>query len=475
MRLLHSSRLLALTTGSALLLAACQPEIPSPAPTPDTTPQQPTTSATATTTSVLSLESPATGEITSLSPVNRNDGSRYAVIPVRLSAGEATQITLEGPLRGKLSLFEGNKLLASSYAACCTPEDGPVRIVVQHPKGGDFELGVSGQDANSFGPFEIKASLSQVRSGGELKLDETLNGWFNPSEAGNRQMGHTYQFAVAEPGLYEFALRSKEFDAYLTLSGMGLNLEDDDSGGDNDARLIAQLEPGQYELKVAAYGGQGAGSYALSSGTPRPPAGIDLLLGGKLNLDTQVAGIITGQPLVYEFDLNERRRLVIDMQSNDIDSHLQLEGNGINLSDDDSGSGNNARINAVLEAGTYRLEARALGGNRGVFTLSTQSQAAPAPGGGPIQRGYAGEGYLNPGSPNHYQLTVEEPGTYVIYLGSSNFDAGLTISGNGVDVSDDDGGQGFDSRIEIQLQPGTYTITAGAISSDGGSYRLSVE
>lgn len=504
---MRTPRLLALHTlaaGSVLLLAACQAEKdstptaaqapssasqsgqagtpPAPAAASNSTLPQagPTTSTPATpeastTGALLTIETPASGEITSRSPLNRNDGSRYAVIPVRLAPNSTTRISLDGPLRGKLTLFDGHKVLASSYAACCTPAESPVHLVVHSANGGEFELGVSGMDANSFGPFEVKAQASDLRRGGELKMEETVTGWFNPSEGGNRHTGHVYTVNVTEAGLHEFILRSQDFDAYLTLSGMGLSLEDDDGGGNNDARLIAQLEPGRYELRAAAYGGQGAGSYVLSSSVPRTPPGLEVQQSGRLALDANIAGIVTGQPLFYDIELDERRRLIVDMKSDTLDSYLRLQGNGLDISDDDSGTGQDARLNVILEPGRYVLEAHALGNANGIFTLSIQSQDAPEQQIRTIQRGYAGEGHLNPGAPDLYQLTVEETGNYVIYLGSSDFDAMLTLSGHGVQVSDDDGGQNFDSRLAIQLEPGVYTITVGSVGPNSGHYRLTVE
>ena len=65
---------------------------------------------------------------------------------------------------------------------------------------------------------------------------------------------------------------------------------------------------------------------------------------------------------------------VIDMQSDDIDSSLELLHNGASLAeDDDGGDGLNARIVELLQPGTYTIRARALynyGGSEGSYRIS---------------------------------------------------------------------------------------------------------
>src|SRR5690606_13139722 len=169
------------------------------------------------------------------------------------------------------------------------------------------------------------------------------------------------------------------------------------------------------------------------------------------------------------------RRVVVSMQSEQLDSHLSLQGNGVRLENDDSEGSRDARIDAALDPGTYRIMARAVDESTGLFTLSTETLDAPPAGGGDITVGHAGEALLMNGGRDVYRLTVARPGRYVIYLGSNQFDALLHIEGNGIEQADDDGGNNYDSRLELNLAAGVYTVTAAAVDDQGGPYRLTVQ
>ena len=64
------------------------------------------------------------------------------------------------------------------------------------------------------------------------------------------------------------------------------------------------------------------------------------------------------------------------------------------------------------------------------------------------------------GKKDNYAFTVTEAGLYVFDLESCSFDSLLQLSGNGIDASDDDGGEGLNARINTWLEPGEYTLVA---------------
>ena len=423
----------------------------------------------------LTRETPVSGELTTSSPMNLNDGSRYAEVPVRLAAGQTTRLALEGALQGRLTLFQKDQLLAASRPLCCTTGNGSTYVVVHSEADGDYRLGISGMDSNSYGPFRVTASALDARNGGALATTETVAGWLNGLSAGNQSGGNLYDVTVTQAGPYEFTLRSTEFDAHLALTGRAFAVENDDGAGDTDARLTVFLEPGSYQLKASAVEGQGTGMYTLSSATPSAPAGATFQNGGTLALDSTVAGMLMKNAMVYEIQLGERRRLVVSMQSEQVDSHLSLQGNGIRLENDDSEGSRDARIDAALDPGTYRIVARAVDESTGMFTLSTQTLDSPLAGGGDITVGHAGEALLTNGGRDVYRLAVARAGRYVIYLGSNQFDALLHIEGNGIEQADDDGGNNYDSRLELDLAAGVYTVTVAAVDEQGGPYRLAVQ
>jgi hypothetical protein len=83
----------------------------------------------------------------------------------------------------------------------------------------------------------------------------------------------------------------------------------------------------------------------------------------------------------YSFTLSQTASLTIDLVSSSVDTWLALRsgsgtGTGLIESDNNDGSGTNARITRTLEAGTYTVEATTAGYNvTGPFTLTMTVQA----------------------------------------------------------------------------------------------------
>jgi hypothetical protein len=84
-----------------------------------------------------------------------------------------------------------------------------------------------------------------------------------------------YAFSVSTPSQVTITLSSQDFDAFLWLFDAGRQLvaSDDDSGGDLNARITAELAPGVYYLVANAYAEGELGEYTLAgvlgSGGPR--------------------------------------------------------------------------------------------------------------------------------------------------------------------------------------------------------------
>ena len=320
----------------------------------------------------LGLDTPVKGELTSASPMNMNDGSRYQLVSMRLTAGQTARISLEGALPGRITVFQDGTLVSTSKPMCCDEDTSRKLTYVIANSDVDTELlvGVNGLNADSFGPFTVRATASNVRTGGDLAINETVSGWLNGAQITDGTGGHSYQFTVTEAAPYVFTLRSSEFDAFLTLNGEQIEMSDDDSAGNSDARLTAYLEPGSYTLKASTWATRASGMYSLTSA----------------KAEAQI------------------------MQ----DSEISV--------------------------------------------------------------GHSGEAFLVGGSKDTYQLTVAQAGTYVFDLESDHFDAVLLVSGSGVEASDDDGGNNYNSRLELDLEPGVYNVTAGSMGeSTGGVYRLSIQ
>ena len=187
----------------------------------------------------------------------------------------------------------------------------------------------------------------------------------------------------------------------------------------------------------------------------------------------------------YSFTLETAAAVEIDLVSTEFDAWLALregadaEGRAL-VQDDDGGQGTNSRIGTELPAGTYTIEATSYGpGETGAFTL-TVTAAGGGGGGCAVDDLGALSGTVvrvgNLGgdceSPNYsgrlaryYSFTLGQAGPVEIDLFSTAFDTFLTLR-EGTDVegplvaTDDDGGQGTNSRIGTELSAGTYTVEA---------------
>jgi len=75
--------------------------------------------------------------------------------------------------------------------------------------------------------------------------------------------------------------------------------------------------------------------------------------------------------------------------------------------------------------------------------------------------------------PRELALQIDRAGLYQIDMISDEFDTKLELTGNGQSLSNDDGGEGTNSRLVTELSPGRYTLRAtGYASAARGLYRL---
>lgn len=87
-------------------------------------------------------------------------------------------------------------------------------------------------------------------------------------------------------------------------------------------------------------------------------------------------------------------------------------------------------------------------------------------------------GYLT-GSVNQYEVTIEQFGIYQFDMSSSKLDSYLTLTGLGLNQTDDDGGDGLNARLVLMLQPGVYQLgasTSYSVEEHGfGQYQLRLQ
>ncbi|PTD96320.1 hypothetical protein C8261_10415 [Pseudothauera lacus] len=406
------------------------------------------------------------GELTTRSALNVNDGSRYQTFTLQMRAGEMVRVSREGALSGAmLTLLDAQQRVVS----------GPRRDVAYlvAPRDGRYTLTVSGVDDSAYGPFTLTLKTVSVRNDGALGLGEEISGVLP-----GRSDGNTYSFTVNEDGLYLVALDSEEFDTVLRLQGEGFDMEDDDGAGNGEtnSRLTAYLVPGTYQVTATGLSRSDAGTYTLRAERRELPPGVTLRTEGEIALGEEITSFIGSNAPAYTVTVAERGMLRVLMRSADVDSYLHLSGPGVDVVDDDgAGQEFDARILALVEPGTYTITPSTVDGRSGLFTLSTELSAV-SPIGGVVVPGQTVTGVLAENASATATLRIATAGSYRIELISAEFDAYLKLEGNGVEVEDDDGTGSTDARLELNLRAGDYRLTSSAFDNvGGGRYLISVQ
>lgn len=188
----------------------------------------------------------------------------------------------------------------------------------------------------------------------------------------------------------------------------------------------------------------------------------------------------------YRFEVEEAgERWVFGLESDDFDAYLYLlsPGDEVIAFDDDGGEGLDSRLFHVFDApGTFLLGVTSFGGaSEGRYRLRAQSlglagdveDARPLPRGGEVADllviQQSGPRVDHRAVTRHHPFEARAGETWEFYLGSDAFDAYLHLLGpdGRILATDDDGGQGLDSRIVwTAAVDGTYTLV---VTSFGGS------
>ncbi|HZG47591.1 MAG TPA: hypothetical protein VEZ41_15190, partial [Allosphingosinicella sp.] len=414
----------------------------------------------------LTLGSDTRGEITSRATINYRDGSRSELYRVNLHEGQVASFQVTGALRARLSAFFDGELLGASPED--SEEDGEnVALMVRAKRSGTHTVAVSGVDASAFGPYTLSSKAIEAYGGETLRVGASISDWVDAPRR--------LPLQIDRAGLYVIDMLSDDFDPVLKLEGEGVSISNDDSDGGRNPRIATMLQPGRYTLTADGFESEVNGMYQLRVAARELPAG-GLSSGGPIQLGKEATGLYQGTPQRFRFSLPARRLVRIDMRSSEIDSKLTLRGNGVEADDDDGGDRFNARIATLLEAGNYDIEAGTASEGAGVFTLLVAATEAPAnAGGGALTIGRITDATLLSGMKDRYTVSVRSPGGYTIDMRAEGLDSHLRLLRGGEEIaSDDDGGEGYNARIQRRLETGDYVIEATSVNDDVGSYRIAI-
>jgi hypothetical protein len=308
------------------------------------------------------------------------------------------------------------------------------------------------------------------------------------------------------------------FDPRVYVVGPGFSetqFADDGAGGCNSRLTLTFLETGTYRVAVTSLSERQTGTYQIRvMARPGPAPSYDcgdadpeqlnslpvegretLRLGSmeSSRLDAFSRTVQDGRPAeAWRLTGTAGQRVSIVMASEEFDTYLYLTGPGLTeiLTDDDGAGNLDAKIDVTLPtSGPFTVVAAALSsGSSGGYTLRVEQpfdMNTLATAGRVIDLGQTVNGQLTSGDPivadgrrgQAWAFDGVAGQRVVIDLESEGFDSYLYLVGPGIGdpLSDDDGGDGLDSRISTTLSAsGTYRVIASSLSSGTGPYTLRV-
>lgn len=292
------------------------------------------------------------GELTTQSPLNVKDGSRYQSYRLSLDEGSLVEIEVGGSIEGVVSLYDDQDALLASAS--------PLRF--RADEAGDYAVVISGATADSYGPFNVKSNSIELNDTGVLTVPGSTQGWMQMEP-------RTYTLTVETAGAFKIDMVSDDFDTMLTLDGPnGYHSEDDDGGSDYNASLGDMLEPGEYTLTATSYE-ESSGLYTIDIST----MDIDITDTDTLEVGSEINGWMRSSSDTYSLTIEAEGVYQIDMQSTSLDSVLSVDGpDGFHAEDDDGGNNYNSRITETLKPGVYQVTAGSYEDNGGIYSLSVQ-------------------------------------------------------------------------------------------------------
>lgn len=402
-------------------------------------------------------------ELTSQSPINVNNGSRYQSFNLELAADQVVAVKQLDELAAELSLLDEQKRLIHGPQASS--------LTLAPAKAGRYTLYLSGANDTTYGPFSLQLNSINVRNKGEVKSGERFAGVLLNDSC------NCYQLVVSNEALYQIRMTSDQLDTHLKLVGQGLELENDDSGDGTNSQLDAYLKPGRYILQARALDEKPNGTYVLSVTERALPADLSLTNGGTLEPGSQINGLASASALNYKIHLVRPAYVTLTMASKEIDSYLKLKGQGIELEDDDgAGQDQDAQISHLLNAGTYDIQASSIDNKAGLFTLAYQLTPLNPGHLASLTAGQYVQGMLNRNRPIFGMLRISHAGQYQLDLAATQFDALLRLEGAEIEAEDDDSAGARNARIIVDLAEGDYRMQIQGVERDSrGPFILSVQ
>ena len=123
------------------------------------------------------------------------------------------------------------------------------------------------------------ALVGQQRPAGTIAVGQTIQGALRRGDVLSRDRSYVQQWelAAARGAVVTIDLASDRFDAYVIVCGPGLaaDLQDDDSGGNCNARITVRFpQTGVYHIAVTSTEQRQAGPFTLSVASGSKPKSL---------------------------------------------------------------------------------------------------------------------------------------------------------------------------------------------------------
>ncbi|HUF14017.1 MAG TPA: hypothetical protein VMN78_13015 [Longimicrobiales bacterium] len=310
-------------------------------------------------------------------------------------------------------------------------------------------------------------SAEDVAASGDVLLGFYVEMWDSVPDVGWSWLGDAVDSVVTVSG----SEGSLSFTGSFTVPSMAPRCETYDV-----IRLLAIMDP----AANTAY--RDTETYPLTGSATIPSAGT--MSFGESRSGSLDAGVSCES---WTLTLDAAQSVALALSSETLDTYLILQtSTGAEIArDDDSGGNLNSLIVQDLQAGTYRVLVTTYGGGEGDYVLSATAATNACTLAGTLTPGGSGSGTLGAGDCqfgdgsyyDFWTLDLASDDSIAIDMSSVEFDTYLILAdGTGSVVAEnDDFGTGTDSRIEVRLMAGTYTIYANSFAAgETGSYALSV-
>ncbi len=366
--------------------------------------------------------------------------------------------------------------------------------LTDEPRAGVYGITVSEET----GAFADPGAAAAIGAG------ETREGRLEAGDAtGPRGLEDRWTFSGRAGQIARVDVMSPSFDAYVFLRHGEMAVDSNDDGGEGTNARLATVLPstGSYTIVVTTYSRSASGGrYSVALAVGDAPAGAGRVetiragqrLSGRLEAGDRPRGNGAWQDL-WEFEGRRGQDIVVEMHSSDFDSYLELRGpDGAPIAEnDDGGEGRDALIITSLPAdGRYRIVARSYGDSEatGFYELAVSPGGAIARPGRTVDlrvdqvtlgRLEAGDSVVGDSTyADLFTFRAPRGGELTIDLRSGDFDAYLIVKDarGGTLATDDDGGNGTDSRITLTVESGAvYRVYANSYGQDRatGLYRIS--